>query len=257
MKNFLILFFCIISLSCFSQKKRDTLSYYNSYEPTKAELRKCEKIQKKNKALFEQLSKEAKNTDFKKLTPVIINDLKNSDFKGEVILFYVTYSNTVCGNMDEDKFICKKEYNTINPFYSGRNWTYDDLISLSKVLNEKIIVPSEKNFGFSISNRLFGADWEKEFSSYKEFKTGLVKDLEVNKGNERFFYLAEKKQDKDLVLQTNFIYNKVLNYSYDTLYFKFRNLPGYKVEVKIMVNSSSISKTYEYDNGEWILTDTE
>ncbi|KPE51863.1 hypothetical protein [Chryseobacterium indologenes] len=117
--------------------------------------------------------------------------------------------------------------------------------------------PVKKNFGFSISNRLFGADWEKEFSSYKEFKTGLVKDLEVNKGNEKFFYLAEKKQDKDLVLQTNFIYNKVLNYSYDTLYFKFRNLPGYKVQVTIMINSSSISKTYEYDNGEWILTDTE
>lgn len=256
MKN-LLFFFFMISLSCFSQKKKDTLSYYDSYVPTKAELRKCEKIQKKNKALFHQLSEEAKNMDFTKLTPVIINDLKNSDFKGEVILFYVTYSNTVCGNMDEDKFICKKEYNTINPFYSGRNWTYDDLISLSKVLNEKIIVPSEKNFGFSISNRLFGAEWEQELSAYKEFKTGLVKDLEVNKGNEKFFYLAEKKQDKDLVLQTNFIYNKVLNYSYDTLYFKFRNLPGYKVQVTIMINSSSISKTYEYDNGEWILTDTE
>lgn len=257
MKNFLILSFCIISISFFSQKKDTASSYYRRYEPTKNELIECEQKQKKNKALFDQLSEEAKNTDFKKLTSVIINDLKNSDFKGEVILFYVTYINTICGHDDDYRFNCVMEDNTIDPFYNNTSWTYNDFISLSKILNKKIIVPSKKNFGFSISNRLFGEDMKEAISRYKEFKTGMVKDQEVKKGNEKFFYLAEKKQDKDLVLQTNFIYNKVLNYSYDTLYFKFRNLPGYKVEVTIMVNSSSISKTYEYDNGEWILTDTE
>ncbi len=257
MKNFLILLCLIFSIASFSQKKRDTLSYYDSYEPTKAELRKCKKARKENRKLFDQLSQEAKIIDFKKLTPVIIKDLKNSDFKGEVILFHYNYSNTGSGNMSSERYSCEKEYNTTNPFYSIWDWTYRDIISLSKVLNEKFIVPGEKNFGFSISNRLFGDDLEKELSPYKEFKSGTVYDKEVDKQHQKFYYLTEKKTDKELQLKTDFIYNTVLNYSYDTLYFKFRNLPGYKVQVTIIINSNSISKTYEYDNGEWILTDTE
>nr|WP_309429567.1 hypothetical protein [Chryseobacterium sp.] len=257
MKKLLTLFFFMISLYSFSQKKDTTKYYYHRYEPTKAELRKCEQKQKKNIALFNQLSEEAKNIDFKKLTSVIINDLNNSDFKGDVILFYVTYSNTVCGNDDEDTFRCVMEHNSINPFYSNRSWTYDDLISLSKVLNKKVIVPSKKNFGFSISNRLFGEDMKEMISGYKEFKTGRVQDKEVNEGSEKFFYLTEKTQEKDLLLQTDYIYNKVLNYSYDTLYFKFKNLPGYKVQVTIIINSNPISKTYEYYSGEWSLVDSE
>ncbi|MDR2237880.1 MAG: hypothetical protein LBE92_17285 [Chryseobacterium sp.] len=149
------------------------------------------------------------------------------------------------------------EHNSINPFYSNRSWTYDDLISLSKVLNKKVIVPSKKNFGFSISNRLFGEDMKEMISGYKEFKTGRVQDKEVNEGSEKFFYLTEKTQEKDLLLQTDYIYNKVLNYSYDTLYFKFKNLPGYKVQVTIIINSNPISKTYEYYSGEWSLVDSE
>jgi len=257
MKNFLILLFFTTSLSCFSQKKDTASYYYRRYEPTKNELAECGQKQKKNKALFDQLSEEAKNTDFKKLTSVIINDLKNSNFKGEVILFYVTYINTICGHDDDYRFNCVMEDNTIDPFYNNSSWTYTDFISLSKVLNTKIIVPSKKKFGFSNSNRLFGEDMKETISRYKEFKTGLVRDKEVHQENKKFFYLTEKKQDKDLVLQTDLIYNKVLNYSYDTLYFEFKNLPGYKVQVTVMINFIPISKTYEYNNGEWSLIDTQ
>lgn len=254
MKKLLTLFFFMISLYSFSQKK-DTLSYYQRYEPTKAELRECEQQQKENKALFELLSEESKNIDFKKLTSIIIQDLKNSDFKGDVILFYAAYSNTVCGNMDDIRFICEKKYNTINPFYSIRNWGYKDFISLSKVLDDKIIVPSNKNFGFSNSNRLFGKDMEKKLRPYHEFRTGMAYDKEASPEGQKFFYLAEKDEDEDLLLETDYSYNKVLNYSYDTLYFEFKNLPDYKVQVTITINSDSVVKTYTYYQGKWRFID--
>lgn len=259
MKHTLSLFFCFLTIFCFSQQLRkikDTAQYYYGYEPTKSELKKCLKQQKSNKKKFNKLLIESKKIDYSKLTSTLISDLNNGDFKGDVVLFFFSYGNTQCGSFDENKFICENEFNIINPFYNMKNWKLKDLVLMSKVLNEKIIVPSNKNFGFSISNELFTNKFG-ELNSTPEFLIGDVYDKEVNE-NHKFYYLSANENFKNINLQTDYVYNTVTNYSFDTLFLKFRNLPGYKVEITEYINNKlHLKKIYEYYNKEWNMVEAE
>lgn len=236
--------------------KKDTILDYD-YSPTKSELKKCYNKQEKEALIFKKLTKESKQINFNSLAAKIIKDLNYSDFSGDVILFFFRYDKMICGSFDEDKFICKKEYNTTNPFYSMENWDYRDIILLSKKLSNKIIVPSEKDFGFSISNRLFGIKKKDKIDKYPEFKLGIVNDKEANMGSKDFYYLSERQMNENLLLKTDYIYNEVLNYSYDTLYFKFENLLGFKVKILQYINFKQTTKIYEYNNKEWNLVESE
>lgn len=256
MKKSFLFFFSFIIIFCFSQESKnitDTITYEQGYEPTKYELKRCKKQQNRNEKKFKNLLFESKKIDFSKLTFTIIKDLHNYDFKGNVILFYFRYGNTECSNYESEKFICENEYNSINPFYNIENWTIKDVVLLSKVLNEKIIVPSEKKFGLSISNNLFKNCIDYNLNDFPEFKIGKVYDKEVNIES-NFYYLFDNDSTKNLFLKTDYLYNTVTNYSFDTLYFKFKNLLGNKVEVTRFINNKSNSKKiYEYHNKEWRL----
>ena len=247
--------FLTLSFFAYSQKA-DTLRnerLFEYTEPTKFKQKKCDRREKKNKKLYEKLYIESKDIDFKTLTKKIIEDVYEYKFDADIILFFYNYSYTTCGNYSSGKFNCESDYDVINPFYHNYDWTFEDIISLSKVLKNKVIIPSEKNFGFSISNKIFDIEniENEKLKKYYEFKIGEANDRELGNKLVQFYYLTENPIYEKIHIQTDYIYNKVLNYKYSTLYYKFKNLPNRKVRVTTLIDSKYYSKIYKYRNKKW------
>lgn len=226
MRFFLLISF-LFSGSLFSQKK-DTVKYI--HVRTRSEIKKCEKLTKKNKKLYSKLAEEAKKIDFTALNEAIINDINAELFKNDIVNVYLGRMRIVCGNDDTSEPDCKTEFNTENPFYNRSKWSVKEIVLLSKKLNNKIIIPSSLARGFY-------QVLEENDVYFKSFKIGEDK-IE----NKKFYYSSEKID--------NFEFK---GDQMDTLFLDFKNLLGYKVEVTLKINDKDIIRVYEYFNNEWTL----
>ncbi|MGH1520383.1 hypothetical protein [Chryseobacterium sp. JK1] len=215
-----------------SQTKRSPEKEWYNYQ-----MGKCQKQNQKDKAEYMRLKKEASEMDFYELTRAIINDLDKTQFTRKYINFCYQFSQLLCDTVDPEEYNCIKKYNIKDSFYSRKSWTAGDLKYLGSIFDDKIIIPSKKSTGFGYKEGFYYTDEETSsiFNSFKKGKKG---------GSEREFFYYSKKDKTPLVISSEEVM--------DTLFFDFKNVLGYQVEVSQYINGKKSVKIFEYHNGEWV-----